>query len=153
MKSEPASASRHRTCSAVGSPDPGTWSVTKRFPRAPVAHSLRVGFFLSQIVRLAELLIPLILSLGANVDLHLSRVRIDVIGLPVTMDGRHFIGCERLEVLLLLGSGGHFDSEARGREQALFLGCGARQRARPCSSTACREDEKRESAYKAEGGE
>jgi hypothetical protein len=96
----------------IGSPDPGTWSVTKRFPRAPVAHSLRVRFFLGQIVRLAELLIPFILSLGANVDLHLSWVRIDVIGLPVTMDGRHFIGCERLEVLLLLGSGGHFDSGA-----------------------------------------
>ena len=51
MKSEPASASRHRTCPAVGPPDPGTWSVAKRFPRAPAAHSLRVGFFLGQIVR------------------------------------------------------------------------------------------------------
>ena len=56
--------------------DWATRSIAKGLPRAPIAHGLRVGLVLSQIVSLARLLVLLILSLIANADLVVSQIRI-----------------------------------------------------------------------------
>jgi hypothetical protein len=64
-----------------------------------------------------ELPISLILGLVTNVDLVASRVRVDVIGFPIPLRDRQFIGSE----LLLLGVGNDVGSKACRRKQALCL--------------------------------
>ena len=64
-----------------------------------------------------ELPISLILRLVANVDLVKSRVHVDVIGFPIPLRDRHFIGSE----LLLLGVGNSDDSKARRQKQVFRL--------------------------------
>ena len=87
-----------------------------------------------------ELPISLILGLVTNVDLVAIRVRVDVIGFPIPLRDRHFIGLE----LLLLGVGNDDGSKACRRKQVLcLLG----------TSTAHSQGEKRDSADNTESGE
>ena len=86
------------------------------------AHAVQLGgfkTFLGLLIGLAELLISLILGLVTNVDLVVSRVRVDVIGLPVPLRYGHSIWREGLEMFLPLRSVSRDGSEACGGEQVL----------------------------------
>ena len=64
-----------------------------------------------------ELPISLILGLVTNVDLVARRIRVDVIGFPIPLRDRHFIGSD----LLLVGVGNDDGAKACRRKQVLCL--------------------------------
>src|SRR5208282_6004026 len=93
-----------------------TYRLLPGSPHAPV-HAVHLGgckLILGQIISQAELLILLILGWGANQDLPVGRVSVDVVVFPIPLHQRYFIWRERLEMLLPLRSVSDNGSEACG---------------------------------------
>src|SRR5271165_5207395 len=78
------------------------WATRPSFRKSPQARApaVQLGGFkliLSQIIGQTELLITLILGRGANKDLVVSRIGVDIVVFPISLHQCHFIWRERLE--------------------------------------------------------
>jgi len=103
--------------------------VVFKIPRPPCipAHG-RLGIqfgglkiFLGQIFFQAQIPVPIVLELGTDIDLVVSRICVDVISFLTSPNHRQFIRRERLKMMLLLGRRSDDGPEACRREQVLCL--------------------------------
>jgi hypothetical protein len=82
----------------------------------------------TQFLLQTKLLVFLMFSLAANIELVVSWVREDEVGFPPALHGRNFAWLQRFKTLLLLGCrrGDGFESRCREQVLSLLRGCTSR---------------------------